>query len=85
MDRKKFLKPFAASVATLLAGAQAHASLDTKLATAISNPDTVQVSADGLTLAKPEAGVQMAQHQSHSSHSSHNSHSSHVSHSSSSF
>ncbi len=85
MDRKKFLKPFAASVATLLVGAQANATIDTKLATIISNQDAAQTAVDGLTLAKPDAGIQMARHASHSSHSSHSSHASHSSHSSSSF
>ncbi|WP_340318023.1 hypothetical protein [Rhizorhabdus argentea] len=81
MDRK-FLKPFAISMATLLAGSQADASIGIKLAETVSDRNLAQASADGLTLAKPEAGVQMAQHQSHSSHSSH---ASHASHSSSSF
>ena len=79
MDRRKYLKPFAASVVTLLAGAQADASLPTNLADAISNPDTARVSTDGVVLVTSVAGVQMAQHESHSSHSSHASHSSHSS------
>jgi len=79
MNRKNFLKPFAVSVATLLAGSQAHASVDAKLGIAISKAESTEASADGLKLAKPEADLQMATHGSHSSHSSHASHSSHSS------
>lgn len=85
MDRKKFLKPFAASIATLLIGAQAGASLPANLAAQISNPQDVTATSDGVTLSKSDAGMHMAAHQSHSSHSSHSSHASHASHSSSSF
>jgi hypothetical protein len=83
MERKKFLKPFAASIAALLVGAQAHASIDSKLTTTIEKLDAGQASTDGLTLSNATESVQMAAHGSHSSHSSHSSHASHSSHSSS--
>jgi len=85
MSRKKFLKPFAASVATLVAGTQAQAMLD-KIPNGISTAATESASsADvGMTLKKSGSSVNFAQHESHSSHSSHGSHGSHTSHSSSS-
>ncbi|MEG8222649.1 hypothetical protein OSJ57_18815 [Sphingomonas sp. HH69] len=87
MDRKMFLRPFAASVAVLLASTQAQAATDTGLSASVvaATSDAVPSIDLGLTLAKPEAGVQLASHASHSSHSSHSSHASHSSHSSSSF
>ena len=81
MARKNFLKPFAASVATLVAGTQAQATVEAKLPNGISAAVAESApSADvGLTLTKSGSGAKFAQHESHSSHSSHDSHSSHSS------
>lgn len=80
MSRKKFLKPFTASVATLVAGTQAQAIVETRSPNSVSATAEAAQSSDlGLTLSKVGSKVQLAQHDSHSSHSSHDSHSSHSS------
>lgn len=80
MKSRKFLKPFAASVATLVAGTQAHAATPNADATAfVSQPAPEAPAAGGLVLTKSDGPIQLAQHSSHSSHASHSSHSSHSS------
>lgn len=85
MKRKSFIKPFAASIVTLLAGVQANAAVDHNFTDSVvrAAKDATPAVDDGLILARPEAtGPQLAMHASHSSHSSHSSHASHSSHSS---
>jgi len=87
MDRK-FLRPFAVSVAVLLSAGQAQAGvpnlISAKTAAVIASAEP-QVESDLVLDRASDAVLQFAQHASHSSHSSHASHSSHSSHASSSF
>lgn len=86
MDRK-FLKPFAASVAALLTASQAEAALPSMVSDAtVDRLAKAKPTANAeVVLGRSEATQQMASHASHSSHSSHASHASHSSHYSSSF
>lgn len=76
MKSRNFLKPFAASVATLVAGSQVQAAPLVDTASSVSQKSSV---VDGLVLAKANSSVELAAHGSHSSHASHSSHSSHSS------
>jgi hypothetical protein len=85
MKARKFLKPFAASVATLVVSAQAQAAVTAQPAVATSDVNAIgrtasQNRADSeIVLHKAGAAFQLAQDTNHRSHSSHASHSSHSS------
>ncbi len=87
MDRK-FLKPLAVSIATLMITSQAQAAMpdvvSDRTATNIASAVPL-VGADLILDLASDEMVHFAQHQSHRSHSSHSSHSSHRSHYSSSY
>ena len=86
MSRKSFLKPFAATVGTLLASTQANAAIAPQVTEAVARFEQV-TSTTGLadlTVVNAGASETAAQFQ-HDSHSSHSSHASHSSHSSSAY
>lgn len=82
MSRKNFLKPFAATVASLIISTQANATIAPQMADAVARFEQVAGATElaSLTVANADASPEsMQQHDSHSSHASHASHSSHSS------
>lgn len=85
--KKSFLKPFAATLGTMLAASAANATtlpVDATVAATISNASENLAGAD-VVLEHAAAGAEFAAHGSHSSHASHASHASHSSHASSAY
>lgn len=83
MDRK-FLRPLAATIASLFAASCAHSAPD-KTADVITAAQQNGVAGSSLTLTNAVSNGDAATAYGHESHSSHASHASHSSHSSSSF
>jgi hypothetical protein len=82
--KKRFLKPFAATVGSMLVASTANAAVTP---VDLQSAAIVARSADNLaganvTLQHATGSVELAAHGSHASHSSHASHASHASHSS---
>jgi len=86
MSRKNFLKPFAATVGSLLISSQANAAVAPQIADAVARFEKVAGATElsSLTVANAAGSSTEAQYQ-HDSHSSHASHASHSSHSSSAY
>ena len=82
--KKSFLKPFAATVGTMLIASTANVAtspIDSETASIVSGAAD-KLAGSYVTLQHIEASVELAAHGSHASHSSHSSHASHASHSS---
>lgn len=84
--KRKFLKPFAATVGALLASTTANAATDTQAdELRFESRGPASFAGDDIVLDHSIVSLETAAHSSHSSHASHASHASHSSHASSSF